>query len=304
MNSLYSNVTGNSNTAIGQNALFANTNDNNTAIGYAVLQSNTSGAYNVGVGSSALQSNTTGSYNYALGYQALASTTTASSNCAFGYQSLYASTGNSNTAMGHASLQGNTSGSNSVAIGHLAGTAATTGGDNTFVGKSAGAGLTTGSNCIYVGNASNSTTSVTYEIVIGNGTTGKGGSTGFISPAGGGMYQGNNTATWSVISDQRLKKNIVTNTIGLESINSIRVCNFEYRTKDEITELPKNQAIDKQGVQIGAIAQELQQILPDCVKEQTTGVLSVNTDNMIWHMINAIKELSAEVNALKAKVGT
>ena len=51
------------------------------------------------------------------------------------------------------------------------------------------------------------------------------------------------------------------------------------------------------------IAQELQEILPDCVKEQSTGVLSVNSENIMWHMINAIKELSAQVNELKTKVG-
>jgi hypothetical protein len=81
------------------------------------------------------------------------------------------------------------------------------------------------------------------------------------------------------------------------------VRNFEYRTEDEVTDLPKNQAIAKQGVQLGVIAQELQQVLPDCVKQESTGVLAVDSTDIMYHMINAIKELNAEITALKAKVG-
>jgi hypothetical protein len=66
--------------------------------------------------------------------------------------------------------------------------------------------------------------------------------------------------------------------------------------------LPANQAIDKQGVQLGVIAQELQQVCPDCVKEESTGVMSVNQDNITWHMINAIKEQQALITQLQADV--
>ena len=79
--------------------------------------------------------------------------------------------------------------------------------------------------------------------------------------------------------------------------------NFEYRTEDEVTDLPKNQAIAKQGVQLGVIAQELQQVLPDCVKQESTGVLAVDSTDIMYHMINAIKELNAKITALESKVG-
>ena len=95
---------------------------------------------------------------------------------------------------------------------------------------------------------------------------GKGNETGFISPAGGGVYQGNNSSSWSTTSDRRIKKNIVDNSTGLDAINQIRVRNFEYRTPDEIDELPTHAAIDKEGGQVGVIAQEIQEILPDVVK--------------------------------------
>ena len=67
--------------------------------------------------------------------------------------------------------------------------------------------------------------------------------------------------------------------------------------------MPKESAIDIKGVQIGAIAQELALVLPDCVKTESTGVMSVDASNITWHLINAVKELSAEVSALKAKLG-
>ena len=176
---------------------------------------------------------------------------------------------------------------------------------NVFIGASAGNGnvnTTTGSNNIVIGYyASTAGSADTGEIVIGQASTGKGSSTGFIYPNGGGVYQGNNSGSWSTTSDQRLKKNIVDNTDGLNKITAIQVRNFEYRTADEVTELDPTCAIGIEGVQIGVIAQELQKILPNCVKEESTGVMSVDSDNLIWYLVNAVKELNDKVTALGAK---
>jgi hypothetical protein len=38
------------------------------------------------------------------------------------------------------------------------------------------------------------------------------------------------------------------------------------------------------------------------VKEESTGVLRVDTDNMTWYLVNAVKELSAKVEALQTEV--
>ena len=122
-------------------------------------------------------------------------------------------------------------------------------------------------------------------------------------PNGGGVYQGNNSAAWSITSDQRLKKNIVDNTDGLTAINGIKVRNFEYRLPDEITDLDKSNAVAITGVQLGPIAQELQQVLPDCVKTESTGVMSVDSSDVLWHLVTAVQQLSAQVTALQAKVG-
>ena len=58
--------------------------------------------------------------------------------------------------------------------------------------------------------------------------------------------------------------------------------------------------VNKEGSQLGVIAQEIQQVLPDTVTQLSTGALSVNPDNLIWYLVNPVKELSAKVAALEA----
>tara|TARA_R110000822_G_scaffold8119_4_gene32352 strand:- start:257 stop:1420 length:1164 start_codon:yes stop_codon:yes gene_type:complete len=237
----------------------------------------------VGRGTGAVATNT------AVGYQAGYLNTTGNHLTAVGYTAGYSCTGNDNTFYGWQAGYGVTSGTNNICIGSNAGNYTTA--------------LTTGAQSIYLGTYSTaSSSSVTYEMVIGYGTTGKGANTGFINMNSGGVYQGNNLTTWSTTSDQRLKKNIVDNNVGLEKITAIQVRNFEYRLPEEVdAALKPSDAIQKEGVQLGVIAQELQAVLPDCVKTESTGVMSVNSDALMWHMINAIKELSAKVTALEAK---
>jgi hypothetical protein len=139
-----------------------------------------------------------------------------------------------------------------------------------------------------------------------NGATDKGDNTGFIAPnSNGAVYQGNNSSSWSTTSDRRLKKNIVDNNEGIDVISQIRVRNFEYRLPEEVdAELKPSDAINRAGVQLGVIAQELQEVCPDCVKQESTGVLSVDSDNVFWHMVNAIKQLKSELDSVKAELAT
>lgn len=297
------NTTGGNNTALGWNALYANTTaSNNTAVGYAALDANTTGAQNTAVGFQSLSANTTGSNNVAVGLNALVANTTSGDSTAIGHSALGSATGANNTAVGSSVMGGTTTGYNNTCLGYQSGLPLTTGTGNVFIGFQTGKTCTTGSANIHLGyDCRTSTASVGNEIVIStNSDVGKGAQTGFIAPGFGGNYQGNNSSSWSTTSDQRLKKNIVDNNTGLEKLTQIQVRNFEYRLPEEVTDLPQNQVIKKQGVQLGVIAQELQAVLPDCVKTESTGVMSVDTDNLTWYMINAIKELKAEFDAYKA----
>jgi len=256
----------------------------NTAVGASALSAaNTGAGYVTSIGYQALQANTSGEYNSAAGGLALYANTSGSNNSGYGFAALYSTTsGAGNTAVGRESLNQNTTANNNTACGYLA-----------------GYGLTTGASNVYIGYAATqSGVAVTGEIVVGAGITGKGSNTAFIGGTSG-AFNGKNLATWDIASDRRLKKNIVDNTTGLNVINQIQVRNFEYLLSEEITEIPQNQAIQKTGVQLGVIAQELQAVLPDCVNTESTGVMTVNSDNLTWYMINAIKELKAQIDALK-----
>jgi len=314
----YYNATGINNTALGADALIFNTTaSNNAAVGYSALYANTTGTNNVAMGVSALNSNTTGSANTALGRSALVFNTTASSNTAVGYNALYSNTtGDNNTANGYQAFYSNTTGTQNVATGYRAlfsnttanyNTATgyralfanTTGSDNVAMGYQAGDVITTGARNIIFGRlADPSAASGNDQVVIGDSLTGKGDETAFIGGTNG-AYNEKNVTTWETTSDQRIKKNIVDNDDGLSVLSQIQVRNFEYRTPDEITDLPSHAAVKQDGTQIGVIAQEIQQVLPECVSENSTGVLSVNTDPLVWYLINAVKELKTEIEQLK-----
>jgi len=295
------------NTVVGQGAGAAtNTIGYSSLFGYQAGAAVTSGLLTA-VGYQAGLSVTTSQFNSAFGTLSLTNTTTGDYNSASGRQSLQANTtGSYNSAFGMQSLASNTTASNNTAVGYNAGYSITTGGNNTILGQNSGFTLTTGTGCTYLGyNVGASSSSATNELAIAtqSGTVGKGSNTGYIN-SGGGMYQGNNSTLWSITSDQRLKKNIIDNTDGLNKITAIQVRNFEYRTKDEITELEPQNAIDIKGVQLGAIAQELQAILPDCVKTESTGVMSVDASNLTWYLINAVKELNAKLEAQALEIAT
>jgi len=260
-----------------------------TALGYQALNSNGNN-YNVGIGYQALYTNNNGGYMAAVGYQALYSNSGNSGSVALGYQAGYSAACD-----------------NSIFIGNIAGYNTTGGNYNTYIGfRVRGSSATDTDNLVIAGG---------YN---GGGAVGKGSSTAFITGNGGNTYNGANTSSFATTSDQRLKKNIVDNTVGLANIIQLRVRNFEYRLPEEVdSSLKPTDAITKSGVQLGFIAQELAEVLPDCVKTESTGVMSVNIDNVTYHMVNAIKELNtlittqaatitsmqATITALQAKVG-
>ena len=258
---------------------------------------------NVAVGSGTAASITTGDNNTAIGRNALDAMTIGSNAVAIGSNAFGAFNRTSDSS------------SPGVAIGTGAGSGVTTAFNNTIIGTDAATSFTTGVFGVYIGHSTTASAGgASDEMVIGTrGGTGKGNQTAFINPNGGAAYQGNNSSSWSTTSDRRLKKNIVNNTEGLDVINQVRVVNFEYRLPDEIEEADlqgqalvnrdeNDQVTGLTGIKLGVIAQELQAVCSDCVKEESSGVFSVVDDNLFWHMVNAVKELSAQNAALEARL--
>jgi len=302
-------VTGHNNCAVGTRALDAYTGNENTAVGTDALGACTTGDSNVAVGADAAEFLTTGGSCVAVGHDCLRYSN-GGYNTAVGRRALLgvsgSTTGQYNTAIGKDALLRLTTGNQNTAIGQAAGDNVTTGNQNTYLGDNAGNTHATGINCVYVGHGCDSSaTGVDEEIVIGVGLAGKGTNTTFIGGTNGPYNEANN-GHWSTTSDQRIKKNIVDNTTGLDKINQVKVRNFEYKTEDEIkTDSPeladvvKSAVVNVTGVKLGCIAQEIESIFPDVVYTNEQGIKSVDPSNISWYMINAIKELSAENTALK-----
>lgn len=147
-------VTGSTNTAFGGSALFKNTGgSNNVALGQQALYENTNGSYNFGLGTFALYSNTTGVNNIAVGANSMNKNINGNYNIGIGNNTLsriVTSTSN-NIAIGQDALTFDVSGGNNTAIGHNAGYNAT-GGDNVFIGYKAGYNETS-SNMLYIANS-------------------------------------------------------------------------------------------------------------------------------------------------------
>jgi hypothetical protein len=158
---LFSDTTGNYNTATGSQALKSNTSSRDTANGYQALFSNTEGTDNTAVGYQAAFSNIgnvnagLGFYNTAVGSQALYSNLQGSDNTAIGYRALYSDTGGvapgiANTAIGSQALRNNTTGAFNIALGYFAGYNLTSGIYNICIGNK---GFDTDSHTIRIGDS-------------------------------------------------------------------------------------------------------------------------------------------------------
>jgi hypothetical protein len=208
-----------SNTAVGNNALNANTTGNsNVSVGFNSLLSNTTGTQNVANGVLALLNNTTGSNNTAIGTSALYSNTTGSNNTSNGFQSLFAnSTGFSNTANGVFALFSNTTGNLNVANGTSAMYQNTTGTRNSANGVSSLFNNKTGSQNVANGYYSLfSNVSGSYNISNGESCMYHNVSGSFNVSNGFQSLYSNTTGNFNVSSG---RESLFSNTIGSNNVS-------------------------------------------------------------------------------------
>ena len=177
------------------------------------------------------------------------------------------------------------------------------------MGKGTGNTITTSSQNTVLGQGAqiSSATSQGNEVVVGQGLTGIGYHQGILGGVNGVYNQGNST-TFAQTSDERIKKNIEDYTLGLDTINDIRVRTFEYRELDEIPNGTDGQILNPnklpKGERVGVIAQEIIDVLPSCVKEHENSRLSVTTDNVLWTLVKALQEADDKIDALTARIET
>jgi len=135
------------------------------------------------------------------------------------------------------------------------------------------------------GNVGIGTTSPSFQLQLSNDSAAKPGS-----------------PLWTVSSDIRIKENVRPYTDGLEKLMQVNPVYYDYNGKAGFSITKDN---------VGIIAQEMQEVLPNTIKtfkaklndddEEETELLSFNANEIIYVLINSVKELKAEIEILKNK---
>ena len=340
-------VSGAENVAIGKDAYLAGTASNNVVVGTDAMKATTSGTQQVAVGKAAMQSNTTGNYNTAFGAYAGQDNAQGSNNTYIGYQ-----------AGKDINYTSGEQASENTFVGYQAGHQLTTPSRGTYVGRGAGGNMIQGPThqtavgmySLYghygtystgVGYGCYQTGSGAYLAGLGYGHSCTGASSihiGYnisdntsnqINMGGGSTYitcDYSSGSSWSGGSDERMKKDITTDTLGLSFINDLRPVTFKWKAPSEFptsweTYSPPTyvnslgdtieQETEPQSTDTvhGLVAQEVKTALDTAGvstfsgwSERDGGQQCISKEMFVIPLINAVKELKAKNDALEARI--
>ena len=116
---------------------------------------------------------------------------------------------------------------------------------------------------------------------------------GSASGAGTGEIRASSDIIAHYSSDSRLKTEIQIIPDALQKLKSIDGVTFNWNSLAENKDTEKREA--------GVIAQQVQKVLPEIISVRDNGYLAVAYEKLVPLLIEAIKELSAEVEVLKGK---
>jgi len=134
--------------------------------------------------------------------------------------------------------------------------------------------------------------SYTDTFIVGSGINADASNTTFVEAL---KSKGDITAFWS--SDIRLKDNIRPIEGALFKVKQIRGIEFEWNDK------LGDRAHQPAGTtDIGVVAQDVQKVLPNIVKEREDGWLGVRYERMIPLLLEAIKEQQTQIETLEARI--
>jgi len=113
--------------------------------------------------------------------------------------------------------------------------------------------------------------------------------TGYTAMTGGGNF-----------SDKRLKQNINTLNYGLETLMQLNPVSYEWNSV-AYTKLTSQKELSKnfQGTQVGFIAQEVEALIPEVVKEVKDGYKALEYHNLTAVIVQAVKEQQNIIEAQK-----
>ncbi len=94
-------------------------------------------------------------------------------------------------------------------------------------------------------------------------------------------------------SDVRLKENIKPIESALDKVSKLQGVTFDWKKSDSILDIKED---------IGFIAQDVQKVIPELVRENKDGMLSMRHQGIAPILLEAIKELKAEIEELKKQI--
>ena len=108
-------------------------------------------------------------------------------------------------------------------------------------------------------------------------------------------YAGNLTVSGDMIafgspSDKFYKENIQPITNALGKVNKLKGVTFDWKESNTLLNVKKD---------IGFIAQDVQEVLPNLVRENEDGKLSLRDKGIVPILVEAIKELEARIKELE-----
>lgn len=102
-------------------------------------------------------------------------------------------------------------------------------------------------------------------------------------------------STWQVVSDLRLKDIQSKYEYGLKEILKLNTVRYSYKKNNPLS-LPSDKEI------IGFVAQQVQEVIPEAVRERSDGYLELNVDPIHWAAINAIQDLNTSIGSKTAQL--
>lgn len=194
--------------------------------------------------------------------------------------------------------------------------AITTGDNNAALGYQCGNSITTGSSCIMIGHDVDGGAAINNQIAIGDGINYDASNRFFFGKASNIVYNNfdaNNA--WTRDSDERLKRNIQDDTLGLDFINDLRTVTFQWKDSSTVPqELKGYSAKNQMTMDVtmhGMIAQEVKAALDTAGIStfggwdiQDDGTQSLSREMFVIPLLKAVQELSAKNTALEARITT
>ena len=130
--------------------------------------------------------------------------------------------------------------------------------------------------------AANHTTTISGSLTVGGASS--------LSSVDGRIDAKNDVVAFST-SDERLKDNITPIENALDKVSQVQGIEFDW--------IPKEGVHGNEGHDVGVIAQEIEKVLPEVVATRDNGYKAVKYEKIIPLLVEAIKELQAEVQELK-----